>query len=162
MAGTIATAVALLLSVAHSASAHTTSKAIQEGCGSGYSLVNDDTGAITTSSGAIWGYIHLTYNGSNGYSCVIVRKTKFHGVSSRVDLRLIIQGSGDHSDFAIVRHWLSVKVYTRSSCIVYSARIWSPARDEWADGGGTTCDPLPQSLSRMNSTMAAGVSRQTM
>lgn len=137
--GSVVAAVTLILGVAQPASAHTRSEAIQYGCGSGYSLVNNGTRAIKTPSGTTWGYAHLTYNNNNGYNCVVVRKTSFHGNPSRVRAQLTVQGrTGDDDYLNTAQHWVSAKAYARSTCVKYYGWIWNPSRTILASGGRTT------------------------
>ena len=126
---------ALVLATALPASAHSVSEAIRYGCGSGYSLVSDGTRNVGS-----WGQVHLTYNSSNGYNCVVTRKTgAYHGVASRVTANLEIQGRGDYwksDDNA--SHWEAVKAYGRGACVKYWAAIWNPAGSRFESGGRLT------------------------
>jgi len=133
-----ATAMGLVLVLAAPATAHTAAEAIQAGCGAGYGLASDGTRAVTNGS-ATWGYVHLAYNNSNGYNCVVTRKTSYHGTASRVSVELTVQGSGTYyrSD-PDAGHWESISHYARGSCVQYYGWIWNPAGSALAGGGRTS------------------------
>lgn len=136
--GASAASGALIVGLAAPATAHTANEAILYGCGSGYSLVNDGTRAVTTTSGSIWGYVHLTYNSSNGYNCVVTRKTAYHGTPSRVRAELTVQNVGTYTNIDnAASHWESVQAYGRGHCVQYFGWVWNPQLTTLAAGGRT-------------------------
>ncbi|NYD23634.1 putative membrane protein [Kineococcus aurantiacus] len=135
-----AAAAALLVTGAGvgAAQAHTASEAIQAGCGSGYSVVRDGTRNLVTTRGEIWGQVYLTYNSSTGYSCVVTRKTAFHGTSTKTLARLSVQGSTVREDWAYYSHWAAVKSYARGRCVAYWGDVRNPTGTDNAGGGRWT------------------------
>jgi hypothetical protein len=138
LTGAIVAALGVVLVTAAPATAHTASEAIQYGCGAGYALASDGTRAITNGS-STWGYVHLAYNSSTGYNCVVARKTAYHGTASRVSVELTVQNSGTYykSDPAAA-HWESVSHFARGHCVQYYGWVWNPAGTALAGGGRTT------------------------
>lgn len=136
--GIAAASAALITGLATPATAHTANEAILYGCGSGYSLVSDGVRAVTTTSGSTWGYVYLTYNSSNGYNCVVTRKTAYHGTASRVRAELTVQNLGTYTNIDnAALHWESVKAYGRGHCVQYFGWVWNPQGTALSGGGRT-------------------------
>ncbi|SCL44795.1 hypothetical protein GA0070606_0455 [Micromonospora citrea] len=138
-AALVVSATALVAVQSTPAYAHTRNEAVLYGCGSGYGIVSDGVRAVKTSNGTTWGEVILTYNASNGYNCVVTRKTAYHGTASPVTANLRLQFSGEfekRDDYA--EHWESVKARGAGMCAQYWGAIANPYAGVSAAGGRYT------------------------
>lgn len=99
--------------------ARTRSSAIYYGCGSGFNVVDDGTRELRNNG--LWGEVILTYNGSTGENCVVVRKIKFHNEKTHTGAGIKVQGdsAGWRVNSGYFYHWESITRYARGECVQY-------------------------------------------
>ena len=113
-----------------SAHAHTQSEAVEEACGSRFSIMDNGVREVKLLSGEVWGEVILTYNAESGYYCVVTRKIAFHGTHTRVIVGLFHDSEGVvFHDEPKVKHLLSLRLHGKGECTRYYAMIFSPEGD---------------------------------
>jgi uncharacterized membrane protein len=136
LAALVVSATALVAVQSTPAYAHSRSDAVLYGCGSGYGIVSEGLRDVKTSDGTVYGEVILTYNASNGYNCVVTRKTAYHGTASRTAAILKLSSSGTfHKADDNAEHWESVKAYGAGQCAQYWGYVDSPSGSSSALGG---------------------------
>lgn len=97
----------------------------QEVCGSGYSQINSH--ALGTV-----GKIHLLYNSSNGYNCVVTLKYVSVGTPSAVSASLEVQGGTKSTDSGNFSYYAGpVKKHAPSTCVRWGGSVGSTS---WVSG----------------------------
>lgn len=98
-------------------------------CGSGYNLVSGGAIDLKTSSGALYGQLYITWNGSARMNCVVVIKRAYVGTRSETSVSISSPNSEGGWDLGNYTHYAG-PVYEDAAgkCIYVSGWVWNPAK----------------------------------
>lgn len=124
-----ALAVLAVVSFASPAAAAANPYTYSQLCGSGYSLVSGGVIDLKTSSGALYGQLYITWNGSAKMNCAVVIKRAYVGTRSETTVSITSPNSEGSGDLGNYTHYAG-PVYEDAAgkCINVTGWVWNPAK----------------------------------